>query len=249
MDFTRKFDGLADEYTVGRPAYSEELIGCLYSRYGISKTSVIADIGSGTGKFARHLLDRGSEVYCVEPNGYMRHTAERELCSYPNFHSVGGDAENTSLESCSVDFITTAQAFHWFDTVNFRRECSRIIKPGGKIILIWNIRDAEQPVNVGLKRIYGDLCPDFRGFSGGIEEDDKRIDEFFDGKYDYVSFDNPVSYDKKHFLARSMSSSYSLKSSDDNYSEYIQRLTDLFDKCAENDTVTVIYHSVAYIGN
>lgn len=249
MDFTKKFDGLADDYTVGRPAYSEALIDCLYERYGITKTSVIADIGSGTGKFARHLLERGSEIYCVEPNADMRSEAEKELSAYPNFHSINGRAENTYLESCSADFITTAQAFHWFDTVNFRRECSRIIKPGGKIMLIWNIRDAEQPVNAELKRIYSDLCPNFRGFSGGIEEDDKRIVEFFDGKYDYVSFDNPVSYDIEHFLARSLSSSYSLKSGDDNYSEYIQRLTDLFGKYAENDAVTVIYHSVAYIGN
>ena len=91
----KKFDGRAEDYTTGRPGYAQELIEYLYTRFGISDESVIADIGSGTGKFARYLLDRGSEVYCVEPNPDMRHMAERELNGYTNFHSVIGTAENT----------------------------------------------------------------------------------------------------------------------------------------------------------
>ena len=85
MDSTRKFDGYAKDYAVGRPSYALDLINCLYERYGISEKSVIADIGSGTGKFAKHLLERGSQVYCVEPNDDMRQTAEKELGSYEKF--------------------------------------------------------------------------------------------------------------------------------------------------------------------
>ena len=68
-----RFDGHAKAYTVGRPDYAEELIECLYSDYGVSASSAIADIGSGTGKFSRHLLERGSEVYfdyCPEFKGF-----------------------------------------------------------------------------------------------------------------------------------------------------------------------------------
>ena len=122
MDTTTKFDGRAEDYTSGRPDYSGKLIECMYSKYGVSESSVIADIGSGTGKFSAMLLEKVSMVYSVEPNSDMSHAAEKELCGYTGFHPVAGDAENTGLDDKSVDFITTAQAFHWFDTAKFRRE-------------------------------------------------------------------------------------------------------------------------------
>ena len=122
MGTSNLFDGYASDYTVGRPGYAPELLECMYGKYGMSRKSVIADIGSGTGKFAKYLIERGSEVYCVEPNDDMRRTAENELGTFDNFHSVSGDAENTHLDDESVDFITTAQAFHWFDVERFRND-------------------------------------------------------------------------------------------------------------------------------
>lgn len=248
MDATKKFDGIAKVYTVSRPNYAIELIDYLYKNYGISKTSIIADIGSGTGKFAKHLLDRGSEVYCVEPNEDMRCIAEKELHEYLNFYSVKGDAENTTLDDSFVDYITTAQAFHWFDVNKFRQECSRIIKNNGKVFLIWNVRDNLDLINQELYNIYLEYCPDFKGFSGGIVHDDPRIKEFFNGQYDYVSFDNPLYFDKEKFIERSLSGSYSLKDGDKGYVEYIDAITSVFDKYSKNGIVTLGNKSVAYIG-
>ena len=247
MDHTTRFDGRAGDYAAGRPTYAEKLIDHLYDRV-IPKGATIADIGSGTGKFAKHLLDRGSNVCCVEPNDDMRREAESELSRYQGFRSVNGNAEHTTLGDGSVDIVTTAQAFHWFDTQKFRRECTRIMRHGGKAVLIWNIRDPEQLINRELKSIYTKYCPRFGGFSGGIEKDDIRIKEFFGGRYDYVSFDNPMTYDRDRFIARSLSSSYSLKEGDDRYGEYIDALTELFERCAEGGTVYVTYRSAAYIG-
>lgn len=248
MDTTIKFDGRARDYIVGRPSYAEKLIKCLYRDYGISESSVIADIGSGTGKFAKHLLERGSEVYCVEPNEDMRSIAESELSGYKNFHSVLGNAESTALETGSFDYITTAQAFHWFDVKKFRQECLRIIKNNGRVFLIWNVRDNSDLLNRELYQIYSKYCPDFRGFSGGIEKDDPRIMEFFRGRYDYVAFDNPLYFNKEKFIARSLSGSYSLKEGDKEYTEYIEALNSLFDKYSDNRTVSIANQSVAYIG-
>lgn len=248
MDTTKKFDERAKDYTVSRPSYAIELIDYLYDNYDISKLSIIADIGSGTGKFAKHLLERGCEVYCVEPNEDMRSVAEGELCEYINFHSVQGDAENTMLEDRFVDCITVAQAFHWFDVTKFRKECSRIINDGGKVFLIWNVRDNSDLVNQELYKIYSRYCPNFKGFSGGIVQDDQRIKEFFDGEYDYVSFDNPLYFDKEKFIARSLSSSYSLRDGDSEYEEYIESLSAIFNKYSNNGTVTIGNQSVAYIG-
>lgn len=248
MDTTKKFDGRAKDYTVSRPSYAIGLIDYLYNNYDISKSSIIADIGSGTGKFAKHLLEIGGEVYCVEPNEDMRRVAEKELCKYINFHSVQGNAENTTLEDGFVDFITTAQAFHWFDVGKFKKECARIIKNSGKVFLIWNVRDNSDLLNQELYEIYSQYCPNFNGFSGGIEDDDPRIREFFGGEYDYVSFDNPLYFDKEKFIARSLSGSYSLKEGDRDYEEYIEALIAVFNKHANKGIVSIGNQSVAYIG-
>ena len=247
MDNTKKFNGYAKDYTSGRPSYSKELIDCFYNEYGVSNNSIIADIGSGTGKFAKHLLERKSEVYCVEPNDDMRRMAEAELGEYSNFHSVNGNAENTTLENGSVDYITTAQAFHWFDVNIFKGECSRILRGKGTVFLIWNVRDDDK-LNQELFQIYSGFCPDFKGFSGGMKKDDQRIRDFFDDRYDYVSFDNPLFYDKEKFIARSLSGSYSLKEGDKEYASYIESILDVFDRYSEDGIVSIGHRSVAYIG-
>jgi len=107
-----RFTGKADIYKKYRPSYPKELFDYLYSQVGFGKDSVIADIGSGTGIFSRLLLERGSKVCCVEPNGDMRQTAEKDLSQFENFVSVSGNDKNTGLQDKSVDFITAAQAFH-----------------------------------------------------------------------------------------------------------------------------------------
>ena len=121
MDNTKKFNNKADKYSSGRPSYPKELIKTLYDMYGFNKSSVIADIGSGTGILTRQLLEMGSEVYAVEPNENMRKKAKAELARIEKFHSVNATAENTALIDRSVDHITVAQAFHWFDTALFKK--------------------------------------------------------------------------------------------------------------------------------
>lgn len=248
MDATKKFNGRAIFYTVSRPSYAKELVDYMYRNYEITESSIIADIGSGTGKFAKQLLERGGQIYCVEPNEDMRRVAENELNEYENFHSIRGNAENTTLSGNFADFITVAQAFHWFDAIKFKQECLRIVKKEGKVILIWNIRDGFDSLNQELSQIYSDYCLDFKGFSGGIKKDDPRIKELFDNQYDYISFENPLYFNKENFIVRSLSSSYSLKEGDKDYEKYIKALTTLFNKYSNNGIVSVANQSVAYIG-
>ena len=248
MNSTQKFSGLANVYTEGRPTYAKELIEDLYTKYGVSKESVIADIGSGTGKLAKQLLDKGSTVYGVEPNADMRAVAVKELQRYAKFEAVDETASQTNLKAHSVDFITVAQAFHWFDVDEFRKECERILQKDGLVFLVWNMRDMSNIVNQTSYEIYAKYCPNFTGFSGGIQKDDARIKAFFHDKYEYVEYSNPLFYDKEMFIKRSLSGSYSLKPGDKNFDEYVRRISELFDKYEDNGCLEMTNKTVVYIG-
>lgn len=245
MDNTKKFDGKADIYKSARPAYSEKLIDFLYGS-GFSANSQIADIGSGTGIFAKQLLDRGSTVYGVEPNGDMRRAAEEKLSAYPRFISVNGTSESTGLGACSVDIVTAAQAFHWFDARKFAEECKRILRAGGFAVIVYNSRDVSQKINTESFKIFKKYCPDFIGFGGGMSE--KNISEFFGGKFKKISFDNPLIYNKESFIKRSLSSSYALTPSDKEYEKFLSELENLFDEQSVDGAVELCNVSSAYMG-
>ena len=239
MDNTKKFSRKADAYCSARPAYATAFIEELYSKYGFNNNSVIADIGSGTGILTKQLLDNGSTVYAVEPNGQMRVKAETALKSYNNFHSVNGTAENTELKDGSVDFITVAQAFHWFDIEPFKKECKRILKGDGRIFLIWNMRDSSSEISTEQSEICKKYCPDFTGFNGGNRNDEEKISLFFGGKFTRKEYDNPLFYDREKFIKRALSSSYSLNENDENFAQYLKELNILFDKYSKDGFLSV----------
>ena len=109
-------------------------------------------VGSGTGIFARGLLDRGAVVFAVEPNREMRECAETALGFMPSFHGVIGRSEATTLDTASMDAVTAAQAFHWFDTTSTRIEFSRVLKPNGQVCIAYNERDVCDPFSPRVRR-------------------------------------------------------------------------------------------------
>lgn len=242
------FDGRAKVYSAGRCGYANELIDYLYQTYRISDRSVIADIGSGTGKLSNQLLDRGSTVYGIEPNADMRRLAEKELNRYPNFCSLNGNAEHTALSDHSVDFVTAAQAFHWFDTERFRKESARIMKSGGTVFLIWNKSENDEPIMQALSSVFTEFCPDFKGFLNGLRQDEKKIADFFENRYEYAAFDHPILYDREKFLLRYLSSSYSLRETDVRYVSFREALLSVFERYEKGGILTVPNQSVVYGG-
>jgi ubiquinone/menaquinone biosynthesis C-methylase UbiE len=193
------FTGHAGDYSNYRNAYPQAFIEHLYEKAGFTDSTVIADIGSGTGILSRQLLSKGSKVLCVEPNQDMRAAAEQNLSGYNGFHSVNGTAEKTALDTGSVDFVTVGTAFHWFDETAFKAECRRILKPGGKVVLVWNSR----PVN----RNAGAFVINFDGISGGKEEHPELFKSFYkDGTFEHVIFKETIFYDKQRFIGRALTS-------------------------------------------
>lgn len=245
-----KFDGKGEIYKKYRPDYSDEFIDWLYSAGGFSAESVVADIGSGTGIFTRRLLEKGSTVFAVEPNADMRKMAESSLEKYSGFISVCGSSEAMGLDSQSVDFVTAAQAYHWFDREKFLIECRRVLRPGGKVLLVWNTKDAASDIvreNAGINRRF---CPSFNGFSGGTDfSSENEFSDFFSGEYISKLFKNDFALDKEGFVGRCLSSSYSLKDGDEGFSDYVAELEKLFDKYSVNGVVFIPNFTCCYMGS
>lgn len=137
---TERFSNRVETYVRARPSYPPEALDLLAERCGLAPQAVVADVGSGTGILTRLLLERGATVFAVEPNAAMRAAAEGTLGGEPGFTSIAATAEVTTLSDRSVDLVTAAQAYHWFDPVPTRREFARILRPGGWVALIWNDR-------------------------------------------------------------------------------------------------------------
>lgn len=246
MNNTTRFDGKGELYAKARPSYATELFDYMKNTLNIPKGSVFADIGSGTGIFTKQLLDYGYLVYAVEPNEDMRKKAEEKLSENKSFTSVHGADNNTSLPDESVDFITVAQAFHWFDVDAFKKECKRILKQNGKVIIVYNSRDegaASTKALVDLRRKYN---PEFHGFSNGIS--DEKCRAFFCGNCELFRADNSQSYDRQGYINRVLSSSYSLRDSDERYEKYLKDINSIFDSFAVDGLLTVPTYTVAYIG-
>src|SRR5579864_3199234 len=137
---TSRFSDRVENYVRYRPGYPAEVLRVLRDECRLSVGDVVADIASGTGIWSRMLLENGNRVFGVEPNAEMRQAGERLLAEFDRFISLPGAAEATTLPDESVDFVTAAQAAHWFDRERARREFVRILKPGGWLVLLWNER-------------------------------------------------------------------------------------------------------------
>lgn len=250
MKTVDKFSGKAQIYEKYRPGYTKECIDYIIKNSDISEGGRIADIGAGTGIFSEGLLKLGYKVVAVEPNDDMRAEAQKKLSGYPLFSIVNTSAENTELEEHSIDLITVAQAFHWFDVPRFRRECLRILKPDKKVFLIWNNRDSKSELVKENARICSEFCPDFTGFSGGKEktQEESFLQFFQDGKYTVEVFSNNLYFDKKSFIGRNLSASYALKQEDTSYKAFITALEALFEQYQENGMVRLANVIQCYSG-
>ena len=129
----------ADRYVKGRPDYPPEITTWLRDTIGLHAGMTVIDLGAGTGKFTPRLLETGAQVIAVEPVAQM---LEKLSAVLPQVKTLAGTAESIPLPDESVDAVVCAQSFHWFATARALAEIQRILKPGGKLGLVWNMRDA-----------------------------------------------------------------------------------------------------------
>jgi ubiquinone/menaquinone biosynthesis C-methylase UbiE len=194
------------------------------------------------------LLENGNAVFGVEPNAEMRQAGEKMLATFQRFTSVVGTAEATTLPNNSVDFVTAAQAGHWFDRKRARQEFTRILRPGGWLVLLWNERVTD---TTPFLRDYEQLLLDF-----GTDYEQVRHERTTDAVNEYY---DPMPYQEREFAmsqefdyagveGRLLSSSYAPGSDRPEHKPMLQALRRIFDTHAKAGCVNFDYKTRVYFG-
>lgn len=245
-DTIERFSNRVENYVKYRPTYPLEVLRLFETEMNLRKSSVVADIGSGTGISARLFLENGSKVCGVEPNAAMRAAAENYLREFSNFKSVDGTSAATTLPSKSADFVVAAQAFHWFDREKTRAEFKRILKENGFVALIWN----ERQLNTNdFLRAYEKFLIEY-----GTDYEKTRHDnidenilkDFFRVDYKSATFQNVQTLDFAGLRGRMLSASYMPNEENPAYETMIAELETLFAEYAKDGKINILYDTNIY---
>ena len=245
---TERFSSRVENYVRYRPSYPAEVLELLKMECGLGASSVVADVGSGTGKLTELLLKSGGRVFGVEPNREMRETGERLLKASSQFTSVAGSAEATTLPSNSVDLIVAGQAFHWFDREQCRVEFSRILKPDGWVAMIWNERRTDATPFLAA---YEGLL---REFSNDYEQvnhrniDSVTLSRFFRAEPKLKTFPYAQYFDFEGLKGRLLSSSYAPEQGQPKHEAMLTCLREMFDTHQKHNQVAFDYDTLVYYG-
>jgi SAM-dependent methyltransferase len=234
------FAGKAEQYARHRLDYPAAVMDSALAAIGLAATDVVADLGSGTGMLARWILERGNTVTGVEPDAGMRAAAEVALAAFGDrFSSVPGSAEATTLPDGSVDVITAGNAFHYFDPTRARAEANRILRPGGRVLIVGHSRAAHPNrfMQEYSRFLEGIASPEQWAFHRADREA-TSLRDFFAGHYqehDAGQVSYQLSWDA--LCGRFLSTSLAPPESDPRRSKILERLHEMFDDCARKGVV------------
>jgi SAM-dependent methyltransferase len=249
LDPTVRFSDRAQAYASGRPGYPPQIAAHLARELALAPGAVIVDLGSGTGLSSRLFLQAGFRVIGIEPNAQMRAQAEQALTDMPDFVSVAGSAQTTTLPDASADCVVAAQAFHWFDLNATRAEALRILRVPPRAALIWNVRRTQES---DFSRGYERLLLEFGAGYPQIRDrhtDENSIGAFFGGPHwRRTDFENVTELDFELLTARVSSTSYLPARNDSAYAPMMRTLRQLFDSTQHNGRIAMQYDARVYTG-
>jgi SAM-dependent methyltransferase len=247
LDSTRRFSSRVADYIKYRPSYPQQLVDLCRDEMGLTSASVVADIGSGTGIATELFLKNANATYGVEPNPDMRRAAEQLLSPrYPNFRSVNGTAEATTLPADSADFVIATQAYHWFDKAASATEFRRILRPGGHVVIVWNDRKTtNSPFLAGYDALLRNLGTDYVQVSKTTTsvEDLRNV---FGVDFRRVAFPNEQRFDYDGLRGRAMSASYVPQPEHPSHGPFMLGLRDLFDAHQRDGQVVFEYETEVF---
>jgi SAM-dependent methyltransferase len=251
-DPTQRFSDRVEFYIRSRPRYPAALLRFFQEELSLTPAQTIADIGAGTGILTELFVRNGNLTYAVEPNDAMRTAAEAALGDQPNFRSVRGTAETTTLPPGSVHFVTAGQAFHWFDAEAARLEFSRILAAGGVVALVWN----ERHVNGSpFAASYEQLVQQYHVDAAAVKrrhmtmQEDASIASFFGSRgFAVRSFENPQVMDRTGLIDRLASASYMPLPPDPRHADLLRAANELFDRHQRNGAIVMPHDTRVYFG-
>lgn len=246
---TQRFTTRVADYVRYRPDYPAALPAWLRDEHGVGADWRVADIGAGTGISSKMFLDAGHIVTAVEPNAAMREAATRWLGDNARFSAVDGSAETTTLGDASVDLVSAAQAFHWFDQEAIKPEWRRILRPGGLVAVYWNSRRlAGTPFLEGYEALLNTWGTDYSSVSERYGDDDHMRRWFGGGLRGLARFPHAQRLDFDALRGRLLSSSYAPQAGDPRHAPMLDALRALFDATQTGGSVDFAYDTRVFVG-
>ncbi|BAZ15732.1 type 11 methyltransferase [Calothrix sp. NIES-4071] len=243
LDPLNRFTERADDYVKHRPSYPAEAIDVILTGLAPASQILAADIGAGTGIASRLLAERGVKVIAVEPNAAMREVAQ----THKNVEYRNGSAEATNLPDASVDLVTAFQAFHWFNPEPTLLEFRRILKPTGRLAVVWNNFDKDDDFTLEYSNFIHTISNNHRSKSRQIAVESLKQTQYFSNYCEYQCKTYRQELDLDGLIGRAMSISY-VPREGESHESLISGLQHLYQQFRdERGFVYIAYQTNVYI--
>ncbi len=240
-DSRERFTGAAALYEKHRPSYPAALVDWILETAAFPAGGALADVGCGTGISTRLFAERGLDVVGVDPNEAM---LERARAAGGSARYQRGEAAATGLAAASLDLVTVAQAFHWFDVETTLAEFRRILRPAGACAVFWNVRDLAP----GFMRDYDQALIDFSSEYHVVESHARTAErlERTPGLVDVrtARFEHAQALDHASLVGLAYSSSYVLHGVADR-AGFDRAMDAAFDRHSRGGRVSFLYRTIA----
>jgi SAM-dependent methyltransferase len=242
----RGFEAAVERYERGRPSYPADAISFLVRELGISEDRDVVELGAGPGKFTELIVHTGARIVAVEPVAAMRRALERNC---PTVTIVDGTAERTTLGDSSADAVVAAQSFHWFDGERALAEIHRVLRPNGRLGMIWNVRDEASDWSERLTAIFDRMAGE-----GSPRYRDQQWRAAFERTDLFGPLHRQIAYHvhevtREAFFDRVLSVSYVASAPQDERDRAVDEVTEMLETDPElrgRDTIVMPYRTDVY---
>ena len=244
-----RFTGRVESYKRARPGYPKDILDVLGRQCGLTPESVIVDVAAGTGLFTENFLTNGNIVTAIEPNAEMRAACAELQREYSNLRVLEGTAENTGLPDACADFVTVAQALHWFDRERTRLEFARIQKRNGWCVVAYNERLPEgNRFHCGFEDLLQRFGIDYETVQRKYPNENALRAFFHPSPMHRISLENFQLLDREALLGRVVSSSYMPTPGHPGYPTMLKQIDHLFAENEQHGVVRLNYQCTISYG-